>query len=121
MFYKLKFILSSFCFLCSMFSVRQYCSAEERVLSYKNPLLDNSGLPKFREIQAKHVVPGLTKVLQDVEKQLESLEVKLSGSSSPNVVSSFCCITISQLLWCFSKHRSCVASLALKVQFCSSL
>ncbi|XP_071815098.1 uncharacterized protein [Apostichopus japonicus] len=61
-----------------IYSSRQYCSAAEHSNRNKNPLLDNSGLPRFEEIRAEHVVPGLKSILSDVENEFEKLETKLS-------------------------------------------
>ncbi len=49
----------------------------------QNPLLYKAGLPPFDKIKAEHVVPAVTEVLADANKQFDQLEASLSTSSSP--------------------------------------
>ncbi|KAJ8037062.1 putative cytosolic oligopeptidase A [Holothuria leucospilota] len=56
----------------------QYCSAAGSDTITDNPLLDNSALPRFKEIEANHVVPGLQEILQKVEDGLADIEKQLA-------------------------------------------
>jgi oligopeptidase A len=44
--------------------------------THDNPLLLGTGLPPFDRIQADHVVPGITQLLQDLEAELTQLEAE---------------------------------------------
>ncbi len=46
-------------------------------ISAVNPLLIGTGLPPFEQILPEQVVPAITELLQDVEKQLSQLEANL--------------------------------------------
>ena len=49
----------------------------------ENPLLDQTGLPKFDEIDASHVKPGVEKTLEALEAQFSELETNLAATSAP--------------------------------------
>ncbi len=45
-----------------------------------NPLLRGQGLPPFGEIQAEHIVPGMTSLLADLSAELTALEERGGGT-----------------------------------------
>lgn len=49
-------------------------------MSNDNPLLQSSGLPKFKEISHEHIEPALTIVLDDALSKLEALETNIVPS-----------------------------------------
>ncbi len=48
----------------------------------KNPLLIGKGLPPFAELKPEHIVPGMTELLAEVEKELAILEAKVKPTWS---------------------------------------
>lgn len=58
----------------------------DRVTSETNPLLDFSGLPRFREIRAEHVAPALDQLLVDNRAQRELLLRASNGHTWENFV-----------------------------------
>lgn len=58
----------------------------DRVTSETNPLLDFSGLPRFREIRAEHVEPALDQLLADNRAQRELLLRASNGHTWENFV-----------------------------------
>jgi oligopeptidase A len=48
----------------------------------KNPLLIGKGLPPFADIKPEHIVPGMTELLAEVEKELAILEAKVKPTWS---------------------------------------
>lgn len=48
----------------------------------QNPLLIGKGLPPFNEIQAEHVVPAMTQILQDLDKEISKLEENVTPTWS---------------------------------------
>ncbi len=58
----------------------------DRVTSETNPLLDFSGLPRFREIRAEHVGPALDQLLADNRAQRELLLRASNGRTWDNFV-----------------------------------
>ncbi|XP_078413778.1 uncharacterized protein LOC144690298 [Cetorhinus maximus] len=44
-----------------------------------NPLLDNTGLPRFSAITTKHLVPGIKQVVQEFDEGLQELEKDLEA------------------------------------------
>lgn len=58
----------------------------DRVTSDTNPLLDFSGLPRFREIRAEHVAPALDQLLVDNRAQRELLLRASNGHTWENFV-----------------------------------
>ncbi|XP_051877292.1 uncharacterized protein LOC127573281 [Pristis pectinata] len=45
----------------------------------ENPLLDNEGLPRFSAITAEHIIPGITKLVQEHGEGLQELEKNLEA------------------------------------------
>ncbi len=48
-----------------------------------NPLLANSGLPRFNAIEPEHVLPAVESVVAKVESDLASLEASLASGAAP--------------------------------------
>ena len=48
----------------------------------ENPLLIGKGLPPFNTIKAEHVVPAITQILAELEKELSSLEANVKPTWS---------------------------------------
>jgi len=48
-----------------------------------NPLLVTTGLPRFDEIEPEHIVPGVTAVLENAERQVAGLEAALQNGAEP--------------------------------------
>ena len=49
----------------------------------ENPLLEQSGLPRFDVLDATHVRPGVEQTLSTLEKEFSELEEKLQANSAP--------------------------------------
>jgi oligopeptidase A len=47
----------------------------------RNPLLRDSGLPRFDEIEPRHVVPGMREILESAGSELDALESRLQDAS----------------------------------------
>ena len=52
------------------------------VASQGNPLLKKFELPLFDEIEAEHVVPGMTQLLEGLNEELDKLEDQVTPSWS---------------------------------------
>ena len=48
-----------------------------------NPLLTEQGLPRFDVIRPEHVVPGMSRVLENLIQQLDALETALAANDTP--------------------------------------
>ena len=46
----------------------------EKQVSRENPLLANSGLPRYDQIKVEDVIPAVRKVLQEADSGLAQLE-----------------------------------------------
>ncbi|KAI5081968.1 hypothetical protein GOP47_0001711 [Adiantum capillus-veneris] len=68
-----KFSSSDFCTMASI-AVPASGVTEEEASALNNPLLEDSPFPRFDAIEAKHVVPGIRAILNQLEKDLVILE-----------------------------------------------
>ncbi|XP_070570335.1 uncharacterized protein [Ptychodera flava] len=58
-------------------SWRRYCSVSQS----DNPLLKQEGLPKFTEVKAEHVIPGVQKLVGDFIENIKDVEMDLVDPS----------------------------------------
>ncbi len=65
-------------------SVSEKNQSEATDFATGNPLLIGKGLPPFGDIKPEHVVPGIERLLQDLEEALRSLETQLTSKLENN-------------------------------------
>eukprot|EP00928_Gymnodinium_smaydae_P026830 TRINITY_DN20945_c0_g7_i1.p1 TRINITY_DN20945_c0_g7~~TRINITY_DN20945_c0_g7_i1.p1 ORF type:complete len:788 (-),score=119.38 TRINITY_DN20945_c0_g7_i1:94-2391(-) len=65
---------------------RRIAGVAETSEALANPLLDTSGLPRFKSIDAPHVQPAVTAVLETLRKDFKTLETGIGESASYDAV-----------------------------------